>query len=72
MAGERLPQGMRLIPRTTGFYQVTCNCDWRSNLMAGKDSAIDAAIDHARRDAWCSVHRNLTPVGADPVMQDES
>lgn len=60
-----LPRGCSLVDRG-GCVTARCACDWFTTCTT-IDQAIDAAFEHARTDAWCYVHRNLTPVGADPV-----
>lgn len=60
-----LPHGCSLVDRG-GCVTARCACDWFATRTT-TDQAIDAAFEHARTDAWCYVHRNLTPVGADPV-----
>lgn len=65
---DDLPYGCTLVDRG-GCVTARCACDWIAT-RATTDQARDAAVEHARTDAWCYVHRNLTPIGDDPVMGD--
>lgn len=70
MAERKIPKGMSVIELRNGLFRARCGCDWTSSPQT-EDRAYEAAVDHARTNGWCYIHRNLTPVGADPIMQED-
>lgn len=64
-----LPRGCTITDHGT-HVTARCACDFQTT-WASMDFAAAALVNHARYDAWCHIHRNLTPVGADPVMGGE-
>ena len=61
-----LPRGVSVIEKPDGRFVVRCSCDW-SDWSGSLTVAVLLGFQHAKYNAWCFIHRNLTPVGADPV-----
>lgn len=72
MTGDEVPLPRRMAARVVrpGVWSIRCACDWTTTTIRPSKIA-ELADRHARLDAFCYVHRNLSPVGEDPIMGDE-